>query len=123
MGRGPGYGTIHELGDHRIARVPADGPLLKTGGDAIELMYTDEGADWIALPAERLDPSFFDLRTGVAGEFLQKFVNYGRRLAIVGDISAAVERSDALRDFVRECNRGRQLRFVADAGELEGHIA
>jgi hypothetical protein len=105
--------------DHdRIARVPADGPLLRTGGDAIELMYIDEDADWIALPVARLDPSFFDLRSGVAGEFLQKFANYGRRLAIVGDISTAVERSDALRDFVRECNRGHQLRFVADVAEL-----
>ena len=118
MGRGPGYGTLHELGDHRIARVPADGPLLRTGGDAIELMYTDEDADWIALPVERLDPAFFDLRSGVAGEFAQKFVNYGRRVAIVGDISEWVERSTAFRDFVRECNRGNQLRFVADVNQL-----
>ena len=67
---------------------------------------------------ERLDPAFFDLRSGVAGEFAQKFVNYGRRVAIVGDISEWVERSTALRDFVRECNRGQQLRFVADVDEL-----
>ena len=122
MGRGPSYGTLHELGDHRIARVPADGPLLRTGGDAIELMYTDEDADWIALPVERLDPAFFDLRSGVAGEFAQKFVNYGRRVAIVGDISEWVERSTAFRDFVRECNRGRALWFVADAAELAARL-
>ena len=30
-----------------------------------------------------LCPEFFDLRTGFAGEVLQKFVNYGARLAIV----------------------------------------
>jgi hypothetical protein len=123
VGRGPGYGTLHELGRDRIARIPADGPLLRTGGDAIELMYTDEDADWIALPVQRLDPAFFDLRSGVAGEFAQKFVNYGRRLAIVGDISAALERSTALRDFVRECNRGQQLWFVADEAELATRIA
>ena len=107
----------------RIARVPADGPLLRTGGDAIELMYIDEDADWIALPVERLDPSFFDLRSGVAGELAQKFANYNRRLAIVGDISAAVARSTALRDFVREANRGRQLWFVADDAELSARLA
>jgi hypothetical protein len=32
--------------------------------------------------------------------------------------SASLERSAALQDFVRECNRGRPLRLVADAGEL-----
>ena len=107
----------------RITHIPADGPLLRTGGDAIELFYIDEDTDWIAVPAERLDPSFFDLRSGVAGEFVQKFVNYGRRLAIVGDISAAVEQSTALRDFVRESNRGRQLWFVADSAELSARLA
>ena len=30
-----------------------------------------------------LCPEFFNLRTGLAGEVLQKFVNYGARLAIV----------------------------------------
>ena len=30
-----------------------------------------------------LCPEFFDLRTGLAGELLQKFVNYGARLAII----------------------------------------
>ncbi|WP_028062223.1 DUF4180 domain-containing protein [Solirubrobacter soli] len=110
------------MGDHRIARVPADGPLLRTGGDAIELMYADERADWIALPVARLDPAFFDLRSGVAGELAQKFVNYGRRLAIVGDISEWVAESTALRDFVRECNRGRSLWFVADDAELAARL-
>ena len=37
----------------------------------------------------------------------------------MGDISAAVEQSTALRDFVRECNRGNQLRFVLDVDELD----
>lgn len=31
----------------------------------------------------RLSPAFFDLRTGFAGEVLQKFTNYRVRLAIV----------------------------------------
>jgi hypothetical protein len=45
-------------------------------------------------------------------------VNYGLRLAVVGDISELLERSGALRDFVRESNRGRQVWFVADEAEL-----
>ena len=93
--------------------------MLRSGAEAIEVIYSAE-ADWIAVPVARLDPAFFDLRSGVAGEFVQKFVNYGQRLAIVGEIPAP---SDALRDFVRECNRGRQVWFVADADELAERLA
>jgi hypothetical protein len=39
---------------------------------------------------------FFDLRAGVAGECAQKFVNYRVRLAVIGDISAHTERSEAV---------------------------
>jgi hypothetical protein len=102
-----------------VHHLPGEGPLLRSGADAIEAMYSAE-ADWIAIPVARLDPAFFDLSSGVAGEFVQKFVNYGRRLAVVGDIAAD---SQALRDFVRECNRGRQVWFVADADELAQRLA
>ena len=101
-----------------VHHVPADGPLLSSGGDALGLIY-GEPADWIAVPVGRLDPAFFTLSSGVAGEFVQKFVQYDQRLAVVGDISRFVEESAALRDFVGECNRGRQVWFVADADELE----
>jgi hypothetical protein len=101
-----------------VHHVAAEGPLLRSANDAIELTYSVE-ADWIAVPVQRLDPAFFDLSSGVAGEFVQKFVNYGQRLAIVGEIP---DPSAALRDFVRECNRGRQVWVVADAGELAARL-
>jgi hypothetical protein len=100
-----------------IHHVPADGPLLSSGADALGLIYEAE-ADWIAVPVARLDPAFFDLSSGLAGDIVQKFANYRQRLAVVGDISDALAESGALRDFVRESNRGRQLWFVADGDEL-----
>jgi hypothetical protein len=77
----------------------------------------------VAIPAGRLDPAFFVLSTGVAGEFVQKFVNYKRRLAIVGDISAQVAASDALRDWIYESNRRSDLWFVTDLAQLEDRLA
>ncbi|MEA2495588.1 MAG: hypothetical protein QOJ29_3499 [Thermoleophilaceae bacterium] len=108
----------------RVFHVDADGPTVRTGGDALGLIYHERAydADWIAVPVTRLDPAFFDLRTGVAGELVQKFVNYGRRLAVVGDIGAYVEASGALRDFVGESNRGRHVWFVADVAELDTRL-
>ncbi|MDG9702991.1 DUF4180 domain-containing protein [Streptomyces sp. DH37] len=77
-----------------------------------------QGARWVAVPAGRLDEDFFRLRTGVAGEIVQKFANYRLGLAVVGDVSARTAASASLRDFVRECDRGRQTWFVANEAEL-----
>ena len=57
-----------------------------------------------------LTPDFFELRTGLAGEVLQKFSNYRSRLAIVGDFSQYTSKS--LNDFIRECNRGKMICFA-----------
>jgi hypothetical protein len=76
----------------------------------------------VAVPVERLDPDFFRLKSGVAGELTQKLVNYRLHLAVVGDIAAHVAASDALRDYVSESNRGRHVWFVADGDELEERL-
>ncbi|MGA3188649.1 MAG: DUF4180 domain-containing protein [Bryobacteraceae bacterium] len=94
---------------------------LRTDRDAIELM--SEARDgMVVIPVERLDDDFFRLKTGVAGAFIQKFVTYGRRLVVVGDISAFLEESSALRDFVYEANRGDHVWFVENLEELERRL-
>jgi hypothetical protein len=101
----------------------AEGAPIATPQDALDVIGEAFGrADVVAIPAQRLDESFFRLRTGVAGEIMQKFVNYRIRLAVVGDIAERVEASTALRDLVRESNRGRQIWFVTDLAELETHL-
>ena len=72
---------------------------------------------------ERLDDAFFTLSTRIAGEIVQKFVNYRLKLAIVGDIARHLAASAALRDFVHETNRGNQLWFLPDIGQLDAQLA
>jgi len=100
---------------------PAEGRKLRTDRDAVDLIgeALQAGARTVVIPVERLDEEFFRLRTRVAGEFVQKFVIYHVRLAIVGDISACVNESTALRDFVYEANRGRDLWFAATRDEID----
>jgi hypothetical protein len=98
------------------------GKKLRTDHDAVDLIGEAQGADFIAIPIERLDDDFFLLRTGVAGQMLQKFATYGRRIAIVGDISRHLEESTAFRDFVIESNRGGHLWFVGSLAELEKRV-
>ena len=100
------------------------GPLLRSEDDARDLIQETfgTGIELAVVPVERLDPDFFVLRSGVAGVFVQKLVQYRLRLAVVGDISAQVAASDALRDWVREVNRGRDILFVPDPAALEERL-
>ncbi len=72
------------------------------------------GAGAMAAYAESLGEEFFDLKTRIAGEMLQKFSNYRMRFAIIGDFSNVQSRS--LRDFIRESNDGKTVCF---AGSLD----
>jgi hypothetical protein len=95
--------------------------LSRTQGlfDLIQEAFAQK-ASVLVVPVSRLDPAFFQLRSGLAGEFVQKIVNYQLKLAIVGDISAHVAASDAFRDFVKEANRGQTLFFVSHLEVLYG---
>ena len=115
--------VITPIAGVRVLWCAPDGPVFDGASAATELVGAALGrADVVAVPVARLPPEFFALCTGVAGEVLQKFVNYRLRLAVVGDIAGHVAASTALRDLVREANRGRQAWFVADAAELEARL-
>ncbi len=59
-----------------------------------------------------LHPDFFDLKTGLAGDILQKFSNYRVQLAVIGDFSKYESKS--LRDFIYESNKAKLIFFVPD---------
>jgi hypothetical protein len=56
---------------------------LHTIEDVMTLVGAAYDADAILLTADDVDASFFDLRSGLAGELFQKVTNYGLRLALV----------------------------------------
>jgi Domain of unknown function (DUF4180) len=111
------------VGGVRVLWCAADGPVVDGDRAAADLVGAAFGrADVVAVPVARLAPGFFDLRTGIAGEVVQKFATYRFRLAVVGDVSRHVAASSAFRDLVREANRGSQTWFVADADELTARL-
>jgi hypothetical protein len=113
-----------QIGGTTVLVCDADGPPLVSGADALDLIgeALEAGAESIVVPVQRLTDDFFELSTGVAGDIVQKFANYRRRVAIVGDISRHVANSSALRDFVYEANRGAQIWFVATPEEFEQRL-
>jgi hypothetical protein len=105
--------------------VPADGPELVTEQDAVDLIGATfgSGASVLVVPVERFPERFFDMRTKLIGHFFSKIVQYGFRLILLGDVSGYVEASTVFRDVVRESNRGKDVWFLADLGELDTRLA
>jgi len=101
-----------------FAYVHTTKPILTNVQSALDLMATvhyESGCDAIILDKEALAEEFFDLKSRLAGEIIQKYVNYRIRLAIIGDFSGYS--SQALHDFIYESNNGKNLYFVADVEE------
>ncbi len=114
--------SLTQCGSTSIYEFERIGPILCSSSDILSEVFT-VGANFVLIPAERLDPRFFQLRTGVAGEIMQKFVSYGVRLAVIGDISTRTAASKPLRDLVYEMNQGTAVWFLADRKQLENRLS
>ncbi|WP_249660396.1 DUF4180 domain-containing protein [Lysinibacillus fusiformis] len=104
---------ITEVNGQKIALVHEDTILLKDEQSALDFIMTtsyETGSNRLALNKEAISEDFFNLSTKLAGNILQKFVNYHIKLAIIGDFS--VYSSKALKDFIYECNKGNHIFFV-----------
>lgn len=88
---------------------------VQTTLDFMMTIYYDTGHRALIINKEAIIEEFFDLSSRIAGDILQKFVNYQFKLAIVGDFS--MYSSQALKDFIYECNRGREICFVNSLDE------
>ena len=100
------YGTI-------IAVVESEMPIITDGQSALDILANvryETDCTCVALYKTAFCDAFFELRTGVLGEVLQKFINYRTPLAIIGD--HAVYTSKALRDFIYESNQGSAIHFA-----------
>jgi phosphopentomutase len=101
-----------ETKDHGngIIEFISDGIIVNEVKDWTELFLDFFVQRMAIIKKENLNDNFYDLKTGFAGELLQKISNYSKRLAIVGDFSQI--KSKALRDFIYESNRTKQVIFV-----------
>ena len=113
-----------EAGKEQIAEVVAEGVVIRTVQDALDLLATAnyrDGATCLLLEQQHLLPEFFDLKTGIAGEILQKYTNYGMKLVIIGDFAEVPSKS--LSAFILESNRGKQVAFMPNREAALAHIA
>lgn len=103
---------------NEIAIVNSDEVCLSDAQSALDFMMTvnfETGSHFIILNKEAVTKDFFVLSTRVAGDILQKFVNYQFKLAIIGDYSGYT--SKPLKDFMYESNKGKNVFFVESEQE------
>ncbi|AEA44564.1 DUF4180 domain-containing protein [Fluviicola taffensis] len=113
----------HETNGIQIAEITSDNYLIEKEEDGVDLLGNlyYQGFDRMIIYEKNINPTFFDLKNGMAGEMLQKFSNYRMRLVIVGDFSAYTGKS--ITDFMYESNQGKQVNFLKTLEEALDKLA
>ena len=114
---------VSEVNGTKTAEVIADNIIINEVQDALDLMAdcSYHNSHKIIIRKENIIPVFFDLKTGIAGEILQKFSTYQVKLAIVGDFSGYTSKS--LKDFIYESNKIGRIIFVNSVDEAKERFA
>ena len=115
LGIDPGYDRVGVAileTEPKIAELLSHNCSINTLQEAVDLLGNAgyHYAHSVIVHDYQLDPEFFNLRSGLAGEILQKFSNYKMKLAIIGNFEKVT--SNALKAFIFECNRGRHVFFL-----------
>ncbi len=101
-----------------IAVISSKEKLITDTQSALDLAMTvkyETGATDIVIDKSAVCEEFFVLSSGMAGEILQKFINYHVRIAVYGDYSKYT--SKPLKDFIYESNNGNDFFFVSTKEE------
>lgn len=101
-----------------VAVVSSDEKVIVDVQSALDLVMTvkyETGVSRIVLDKNLVCEDFFILSTGVAGEILQKFINYRVKAAIYGDYSRYTSKPPW--DFIYESNNGHDFFFVSTKEE------
>jgi hypothetical protein len=69
--------------ERRILDASEAGISIRSAKDITDAIAACMGADGLILSEDVLAPEFFELRTGLAGELFQKFMNYKVRVAFI----------------------------------------
>lgn len=104
--------NIIEKNGEKLASVESEEEIVASVQDILDIMANCDysGSRKIIMNEKNFIAVFFDLKTGFAGDILQKFSNYDASIAIIGDFSKY--KSKSLKDFIYEVNKGGRINFV-----------
>ncbi|MFN8714795.1 MAG: DUF4180 domain-containing protein [Bacteroidota bacterium] len=103
---------IHKTNGVEIAEIIADELLITSTEDGSDLAGSVyfQGYNKVIIYEKNIIPAFFDLKTGIAGEVLQKFSNFRIRLAVVGNWS--LHTNVRIQEFISESNKFGHINFA-----------
>ena len=100
------------------ALIVSEKVILATVNDAVNIIGNCKysGVDNIIVNKNNIRPTFFDLKTGLAGEVLQKFSTYNMKLAVIGTFNEYT--SNSWKDFMYESNKIGRIVFLDNIKEV-----
>jgi hypothetical protein len=106
-----------------MAEITSDGIIVNDSSEALNLIANcwGKGTGKLIVHEKNLSPKFFDLKTGIAGEVLQKFSTYDSQLAVIGDFSKYSSKS--LKDFIYESNKSGRVFFLNSIDEAKERLS
>ncbi|MDF2713457.1 MAG: hypothetical protein K0R28_382 [Paenibacillus sp.] len=107
--------TVDQKGESKVAVIECSDIVINDVQEALDLMASiqyNDGCNKILIHKSNITEDFFELRTRLAGEILQKYTNYHVKIAVVGDFDGYDSKS--LKDFIYECNKGKQVFFLKE---------
>jgi hypothetical protein len=119
---GAGFNEVVKMNynEHRyngvaVLEIDDSDVAINSAQDLLDII-SDFSTKKIILRKENLNEDFFDLKTGFAGEILQKASNYKICIGVIGDFENVESKS--LRDFIYESNRTKQIVFKKTVPEV-----
>ncbi len=105
---------VSEIGHIKYIEITPGSHTLESDQDAADIIGVcmEHGTQRILIHSGVFSGDFFKLRTGIAGIFQQKFVNYSITAAIIAD--PANIKGSTFTDMMTEANKGDHFRFFTD---------
>jgi len=105
----------HLISHLKIAEIITDQIILSTPEEGLDLLGNlyYQGFDGIIIHGQNITPAFFDLKTTIAGEILQKFAQYRMPLIIIGDFLHSAARAYMI-SYTKAIQAGRSTSFPPD---------
>lgn len=105
--------NTHQINTTKVAEIISDNIIINSTQDGLDLLGNIyyQGFDQIIIYEKNITSDFFNLKTKIAGEILQKFSNYRINLTIIGDFDKYESKS--LKDFIFESNKTKHINFIA----------
>ncbi|MFC4597872.1 DUF4180 domain-containing protein [Cohnella hongkongensis] len=113
---------VKELPKAKYVELLSASPPLSTESEALDLIALcgEQETSLLMIRYAALSPDFFNLKTRIAGDIVQKLVNYGIKTVVL--VPQAIMEKGRFREMALETNKGRHFRMYEDQEEAEGWL-